>query len=84
MIRLPVYILAFLIAGVKFFVLEEKLDLSKVPPDTWPRLREPGKWIHDMTNLAVEAVRSDPQWFTKFFMWVIIIETANLIAALLW
>jgi hypothetical protein len=60
-------ILAFIVAGFKFPFIGRGPNLSGISADTWPRLREPGKWLHDLTNLAVEAVRADAQWFAKFF-----------------
>ncbi len=74
-------ILAFLVAGLKFPFLGRGPDLSGIPADTWPRIREPGKWVHDMTNLAVEAVRSDAQWFTKALCFAVEVHAA---ALLLW
>lgn len=73
--------LAFIIAGLKFPFIGRGPDLSRIPADTWPRLREPGRWLHDMTNLGVEAVRSDSQWFTKCFSFVIKVYT---VAFILW
>lgn len=58
-------LLAFIIAGLKFPAIGRGPDLSGIPADTWPRLREPGRWLHDMTNLAVETVRADAQWWAK-------------------
>lgn len=58
-------LLALIIAGLKFPLIGRGPDLSGIPADTWPRLREPGRWLHDMTNLAVETVRADSQFWTK-------------------
>jgi hypothetical protein len=58
-------VLAFIVAGLKFPFIGRGPDLSGIPADTWPRIREPGRWVHDMTNLAVEAVRADAQWWAK-------------------
>jgi hypothetical protein len=74
-----VIILAFLIAGLKFPFIGRGPDLAGIPADTWPRIREPGKWLHDMTNLGVEAVRSDSQWFAKFFSFVVEVYTVALV-----
>ena len=73
--------LAFLISGLKFPFIGRWPDLSGIPADTWPRIREPGRWVHDMTNLAVEAVRADSQWFTKFFSFIVEVYT---VAIVLW
>jgi hypothetical protein len=72
-------LLAFLICGLKFPLIGRGPDLSGIPADTWPRIREPGQWLHDLTNLGVEAVRSDSQWFTKFFSFVVEVYTVALV-----
>jgi hypothetical protein len=71
--------LAFIVCGWKFPFIGRWPDLSGIPADTWPRIREPGKWLHDMTNLGVEAVRSDSQWFCKCFSFIVEIYTAALV-----
>lgn len=74
-------LLAFIISGLKFPFIGRGPDLSGIPADTWPRIREPGRWLHDMTNLAVEAVRADAQFFTKCMAFAVEVHMA---ALLLW
>lgn len=75
--------LALIICAVKFPLIGRGPDLSGIPADTWPRIREPGRWIHDMTNLAVEAVRADSQWFTKCLSFVALASLITAIGAAL-
>lgn len=72
-------IVAFLVSGLKFIFIGRGPDLSGIPADTWPRIAEPGRWLHDMTNLAVEAVRADSQWFTKLFAFIVEVYTVALV-----
>lgn len=74
-------VLAFIICGLKFPFIGRGPDLSGIPADTYPRISEPGRWLHDMTNLAVEAVRSDAQWFCKLFAFIVEVYT---VAIILW
>lgn len=72
-------LLALIICAVKFPFIGRGPDLSGIPADTWPRIAQPGRWLHDMTNLAVEAVRADAQWFTKCLSFVALLASILLI-----
>jgi hypothetical protein len=45
--------------------------LDELPPDTWPRIEEPGRDRHDRKNLAAEICDHNGQWAAKFFSFVI-------------
>lgn len=83
--------LAFLIAGAKFPFLGRGPRPYEIPADTLPRIREPGRWIHDLTNYAVELrraqYREDAQYWTKrhAFQWLVaFVVEVHTVALLLW
>ena len=39
--------------------------ITKLDPTTFPRIRKPGYWFHDMKNLWTELYDADPQWWGK-------------------
>lgn len=68
-------------SGVSFMWLglHKGMWLPNTPPVEdltrgMPSLRNPANWTHWMVNAAVETVREDAQWWTKFLVWVLLVR----------
>lgn len=66
--------LGFLLAGLSFpgmFWIEGKRALPRWPDHwVWDATRS---WTHNLKDMAVEAVRYDSQYWTKAFLFVIVL-----------
>lgn len=68
-VLLPV---AFLASALGFTVQWREQWLPKSPASVAPET--PGSWFHRLKNVTTEWVRADPEWWSKFFCFIILIE----------
>lgn len=70
--------LALLASAVSFTVQWREQWLPRRPDPAALGPENPGSWFHYLKNITTEWVRADPEWWSKFLLFVILVESACL------
>lgn len=66
-------LVGFFCSAVGFTVQWREQWLPHPPSEILPE--QPGSWFHAAKNVTTEWVRADAEWWSKFFCFVILVET---------
>ena len=70
---------AFLCSAIGFTVQWREQWLPKPPTAEALAPETPGSWFHGMKNVTTEWFRADPEWWSKFCAFVIVLTLAKAI-----